>query len=323
MPKHYGRKAYKGIGEKSMKIALVSDIHLLAKTPINRIDNILEDQWKKLEFVFKYCEDSNIELLLQAGDFFDVPRNWDTLHKSILLLSDHYGVQTHSVFGQHDMYMRNSEIVTNRIVLKEFGLIDVVQANHFLYEDSDIQIFGIDFQDDMNVDSIIKSLKLNRNKFHILVIHAGISDAPLYPGHEFSNAGIFLKKYPEFGLILCGDIHKSFTIESKGRYIVNTGCMIRKNKDEYNLTHKPYFCVAEIVDRKIKGIETVYIPHTAKVFDQTEYIDTNSILDDFVSSISTPVLANVNIYTAIHKFIKDNNLDPEVSTILSEVMINE
>lgn len=306
-----------------MKIALISDVHLLGKTPINRIDNILDDQWDKLQFIFDSCMERDIQCVLQAGDLFDVPRNWDTLNKTIKLLSKYNDdIYFGSVSGQHDNYMRNNDTITNKSILKELDLIITPTNDHVLYENDMVKIFGINFEDNLDIADLIDSFEFRPNRIHALVVHAPISDSPAFQGHEFLNATLFLKKHKRFDLILCGDIHKKFKIQLNGRWIVNTGCIIRKNQDEYNQTYSPSFFIWDTAKRTINEIK---IPHkpASKVFNQIETIEAKNTLDDFINSIIIPAEESTDIASAIQKFIKDNNIDPDIANLISEVMSHE
>jgi DNA repair exonuclease SbcCD nuclease subunit len=305
-----------------MKIGLISDLHLLSKTPENRIDNILEKQWVKLSFVLDYCQDNNIQYLLQAGDFFDKPRDWETLYKTIEILSRYNDVSVFCVQGQHDKYMRSDDTVTNLSLLSKLGLITILNPECFIYPN--IKFWGLDFQDGMNINKsiadMVNSNTLSKTDYNILVIHAPITYAPLYPGHEFSQAQAVSRANKDFKVILCGDIHREFLIEAKNRIIANTGPMIRKEHNDYNQSHIPNFL---IVDTNNSHIDRIVIPHNPSKDIFKTIVSTNeTILSEFVSAIQNPVQNDVNIFTSIERFIKDNDIDPEVTKIIMGV-VNE
>lgn len=305
-----------------MKIGLISDLHLLSKTPENRIDNILVDQWVKLSFVLNYCQDNDVHYILQAGDFFDKPRDWETLYRTIEILSRYNDISVLCVQGQHDKYMRSDDSVTNLSLLSQLGLITKLNPNFFLYPN--IRFWGLDFQDGMNINKsiadMINSNTLSKTDYNILVIHAPITYAPLYPGHEFSQAQVISRSNKDFKVILCGDIHREFLIEAKNRIIANTGPMIRKENNDYNQNHTPNFL---ILDTNNNHINRISIPHnTSKHIFKTAVSTNETILSEFVSAIQNPIQNDVNIFTCIERFVKDNDIDPEVTKIIMEV-VNE
>ncbi len=245
----------------------MSDLHLLNRKPDKRSDDILESQWEKLEYILVYCADHD-GVLLQAGDMFDKPRDWNVLDRFISLVQE-CGVDIYSVYGQHDMYQRNTGVVCNMSLLESLGFIKILDKN-LTSINPIVNVYGCSFGEKPE------------NKDGILVIHAPITCASLYPGMEYNDAKAFLKKYNKYQLILCGDIHIPFIYQDiKSRHIVNTGCMIRKTiKDDFD----PRFYV---YDTKEKTIETVYIP--CKPFDEIFHskIDNNTkiILEDFIKEI--------------------------------------
>jgi len=307
-----------------MNIALMSDLHLLSKTPENRCDDILEDQWGKLEFVLKHCKKNGIQHLFQAGDFFDIPRNWETLHRTINLLQKYPSVKIYCVEGQHDKYMRNDEVITNLSLLHRLGFITILKNS---IEFNGIKVHGISFEDGMDIDKAIDAVmeeQYDPDLQNILVIHAPISDAPLFPGHEFSKAKNLLKKHKDLDLILCGDIHKQFMIilPNSERMIVNTGSMVRKERNLYNESHIPSF-YTYMTSTQILTYWKIPCKPFNKAFSKVEKIIESDLLGEFVDAIQHPIADEMDIYKKIERFITENNIDKLVSQWITEVQSNE
>ena len=305
-----------------MKIAMISDMHILSKNPEQRSDNIIEKQWSKLHFILKYCQDHQIQILLQAGDFFDGPRNWDTLQKTIEYVLPYQlsGFKIYSVEGQHDRYMRSNSMITNRTLLNDLGLIKTKDVVRY----KTVNFHGINFEDGMNISETINEhvkqheTLFNEGKTNILIIHAPISDAPLFPGHEFSKAFLLLKKHKEFDVILCGDVHKEFELWDKNRCIINTGSMIRREKNEYNKLHLPLFYIYDTAEKSLKKI---FIPCDAyqDVFQEKETTIESEVLADFINAVKNPVSNEMDVYKKIERFIFDNGIEKEVMDEITEV----
>ena len=68
-----------------MKLILLSDVHLSSKTPIGRLDDYRKTCLRKFEYVLKYAQKLNAQIV-QAGDLFDKPRDWFILLDLIKLL---------------------------------------------------------------------------------------------------------------------------------------------------------------------------------------------------------------------------------------------
>lgn len=314
-----------------MRLILLSDLHLVGKSPAERLDDLTVTQWEKMKFVFDYAQEHKIKYILQAGDFFDVPRHWDLFGTTFDFLKQYPEVQVLSVLGQHDQYMRNTDVTTNRSVLKWLNLIQTpYEDNNGFLTDTGINIYGISFEDDQNIDSAIDKVEAyikkypqsNRKDFRkILMIHAPIGNKPLFPGHEYTHAGKLLRKHPSFDVILCGDIHQEFHVKHENRFILNTGPMLRKENNVHNQYHQPCFYIYDIIPGKIyKKV----IPHApfAEIFSQYKSETVNNILDQFVDIIKKPTVSNCNIYTAIENVLKDNaeTLSSGVKTILTNLI---
>ena len=54
-----------------MNIVFFTDIHLVSKSNINRIDNLPETQKNKLKEIIDVVSDKNIDIALSSGDVFD------------------------------------------------------------------------------------------------------------------------------------------------------------------------------------------------------------------------------------------------------------
>jgi DNA repair exonuclease SbcCD nuclease subunit len=296
-----------------MNFALISDLHLVLKNPEARLDNIVEDQFQKLEFFIQYAKEHDL-IILQAGDFFDGPRSYpllarvaDTLAKSDLKI--------YSVYGQHDQYMRNRDF-TSLDILKRAKLINILSdiPASIEYESLTVDMYGASFG-----EKIPKPLY--PENYNILVVHHSIAMPEADIKTEFSDAKQFFKEQNEYNLILCGDIHRKFSIIKDERYIFNTGPMIRKTAEEYNFSHKPCF-----VHFNLDGtFEWIEIPHREAKFVLTrDHIarekQNENMLDDFILEIGKIETEDTDVVKNMLAFIEQNDLEYEVIQIISDTI---
>ena len=308
-----------------MKFVLLSDLHLSWDNPIVRMDDLREVQFEKLRFVFDWVKRHGEPTILQAGDFFNSPRSWYTLPVVIDLLNEYvyheHSFQIMGIYGQHDTYLysETTRDATNLGVLNKIGLVDISCTRRERSTLDNSAIVGCNYGEEVSSKDL-SFLKNHETK--ILIIHAPISTAPLFPGHEITHADKFLEKHPEFDLILCGDIHRDFIIERKGRFIVNCGSMLRREATEFNFTHKPHFLVYDTEDRTIEKVE---IPHEPAVrVLSREHIEqkeqTETMLEDFIESVGIGDVESVSFTDKLWVFIKENKIEQEIVDILSKVM---
>jgi len=231
-----------------MKLLLLSDVHLSSKTPIGRLDDYRKTCLRKFEYVLKYARKINASVL-QAGDLFDKPRDWFILLDIVQLLKRYNDVRFYTVFGQHDTYMYSIENrdYTSMGVLAYNNLVYILDSTPLGTEHP--LIWGVSFNPDLKIPE--PANKNHKRDPQILVAHATISDQALYPGQAYYSAKKFLQDYKAFDLILCADIHRHFYFSDKGRYLVNTGPMMRKEASHYNFSHEPCFYVYDTETKKL------------------------------------------------------------------------
>ena len=299
-----------------MKLILLSDVHLSSKTPIGRLDDYRKTCLRKFEYVLKYAQKINAQIV-QAGDLFDKPRDWFILLDLIKLLKS-YNRSICCVFGQHDTYMYSIENreYTAMGVLQQNGLVINLNEIPLRLNETDSFLYGINFNPDLTIP------KPKGAGSNILVAHATVSDIALYPGQQFYDAKKFLKDHP-YDLILCADIHRHFYFSDKGRYLVNTGPMMRKEASHYNFSHEPCFYV---YDTETKKLSRGKIPcEPAKKVLSRKHIESSAesdvMLQTFISAVRDDKMeVGANLVDNIHAFLKKNKIDKSICNIIEEVM---
>lgn len=214
------------------KMVCLSDLHLVGSNPISRIDDLVKSQWDKLieVFIFAYQHKADIYL---AGDIFDSSNNYSILNRmaEILFGYKNLGVNVYCVFGQHDMKYRN-EKNTNLEILSNAGLVTVLNSTPL--EGDGIRLYGCGWKSNVPIPS-------EKDSLDILVTHAPISPGAIFHGHNYINIKDFVKENPTYDLIICGDVHRTFMDECNDTVVLNSGPLLRKEANEYNMVHKPGF----------------------------------------------------------------------------------
>ncbi len=104
----------------------------------------------------------------------------------------------------------------------------------------------------------IKGEGITLKKTNILLIHALISDQDSWNGKVKWMSTKWLFKHTKFNVIISGDNHICFSANKKGRWILNSGSMMRKNVDQGS--HKPCFFIVEIINQEIVDVKQIFIP---------------------------------------------------------------
>lgn len=232
------------------KLISLGDIHLIGSNPINRKDNLTDTQWEKIDNVFSSAEDLKADILI-AGDIFDSSNNYSVVNRlaSLLYIYKKKGVNVFGVFGQHDLKYRNPKD-TNFQILVNSGLINLLGSSPIAGEG--FRVFGASWMDNIP--------KPSSDWINLLVIHAPISPSKLFHGHNYTSIKSFVEDNPAYSLIICGDVHRTFMEEHKGVLVMNSGPLVRKEADEYNMIHKPGFFFIDMEDVSIKFREVDHRP---------------------------------------------------------------
>lgn len=301
-----------------MNLVLLSDLHLAYDRPAARLDDVAKTCYRKMDFVLSYAE-SHSATILQGGDFFDKPRSWHLLVPYIRLLDLYKDVPIYCVFGQHDQYFRSRKD-TLLDALSAAGYVTILSKEPVVWGGDaghQVCIYGSGYGEDIPVP-------VGSSDCDILVVHASISDRSLWPGHDYIQAKRFLLRNQNFSIILCGDIHRKFFLESEGRIICNCGPMFRRSVDLWE--HEPGFWV---YDTDTGEAEWVGIPHEpAETVLSRRHIEereeTNKMLEDFIAAM--PLKDEMgqkrgpSFQDNLSRFIKENEVDEGVVKILSEIM---
>lgn len=295
-------------------LILISDLHLLTKKPDARLDDTHQTCLEKLEFIFKFAK-SNNAAIIQAGDFFDRPRDWYLLPEVINLINQ-YEIPIYCVYGQHDTYLYSEETkdATNLGILAKSGLVTILGAERFICDNGD-NLYGVSYG--QPIPSIANPKAVN-----ILAIHAPIAEDTPYHSAEYMDAKKFLDENNGFDVIICGDIHIAFNLDNR---LFNTGCMMRKSGTEYNFFYEPHFYFWNKEEGQINKIMIPCKPATEILTRENIEAKTRNkkMLEEFTTAIksSTGKAKKGNFMENLQAFIKDNpEVNDGVKSILSKVM---
>jgi DNA repair exonuclease SbcCD nuclease subunit len=212
------------------KFVCLSDIHLVPKNPVCRLDDLTEVQWRKLDEVFETATLRNADVII-AGDLHAISNDYEVLARFAAFLLKYQELDTHvwAVYGQHDLKYRNPEN-TNLDILVKSGLINIIPPEGIT--NGGIRICGCGWMDEVPEPDM--------TRINVLVIHAPISPKALFHGHSYIDAWAFMYEHP-FDITICGDVHRTFCEDNDGHVCLNSGPLLRREADEYSFAHKPGF----------------------------------------------------------------------------------
>jgi len=299
-----------------MKIAGISDNHLVWEKPAGRLDDIVKTEWEKMDFIYQYCVDHEIKYLLGAGDMFDIKRSWGLLSVATdFFMKWRLYVETCLVMGQHDTYFHSiTEKSTIFGVLKSSNLIIQLNKNPLSIGSGEIYLYGASWGEPVP--------KVHtKGRVNILVIHAPILTKKLWKDQtEYIDARQFMADHP-FDWILCGDVHQYFHFAETlyNRSICNSGPMLRLEASQLMINHSPGFFVFDTDTRRVDWIQ---IPHKpASEVLTREHLERKAyrkeLLDKFVDSIEGD-FKSVKFEDNFRKYLEQNEVRDGVKQILIE-----
>lgn len=308
-----------------MKIILLSDIHLVVDRPVCRLDkDIVDTEFKKLDFVFNYAFENNIKAILQGGDLFDIKRSWELMPKITSFLSEYKskGINLFCVRGQHDSYyhsMTNNKTMMGTLIS---GRLVTLLNNTSPDNIKGCNVYGASYGEP--VPSPRLATLNNLCDINILVIHKQILMHKLWKKQEdYDYAPDFLTENSDFDLIICGDAHQKFIFSNNKRFIVNTGCMLRLEASDNCINHKPCFATYDTDKKKIEWIEIPHAPASKIISDahllRKKEIDHN--FEEFIEKIKASNGANsLSFGRNLKLFFKRNNTPDHIKAICSEYL---
>ena len=294
-----------------MKFFFLSDLHLVWDNPVARTDNAHATQMLKFKTVLNHVAEER-GMLFVAGDFFDHPRSWYLLPEIIRVLRK-FACPVYSVFGQHDLYMYSeNRRNTNLGILMESGLV------HEIPKDGAPVINGVKVYPMNWGDPVPTKLSPDRN---ILVAHAPIAARAIYPGQQFSPALQFLKDHPEFDVIHVGDIHQRFSFNDGGRWIINTGPILRMEATDDSWAARPGFNVWESETGEMGWVEIPFEkPEKVLTFEHLEKAKrVEEMMTQFTTAIrsGTDVSGGNSFFEILQELMNKEGVGAEVREIIS------
>ena len=198
---------------------VISDLHIRPEAPRCRGENDLDwakHQFDRLAEVAHYAVEHKENVAI-AGDIFHRATNPEwvaNLFLSAFKPVVKAGQLVYIMMGNHDLKHRNSkDDKVSYDILKNVGEYGGIRL--LGYEHHSIVEYG--------TETIVGRDKGDYLFLHVLTFKTD-KDVP-YGVTHYETADSLFKKYPNFKYIVVGDQHNPFHVESKGRHVINCGCL--------------------------------------------------------------------------------------------------
>lgn len=312
-------KTYK---DKSYKVSIVGDVHILERSPRYRKDDYLNSILNKLEYVFQ-----NSDIILFLGDLFDHPTiSYKAFHRFVSLLKTYYvqGKQFYSIVGNHDIQNYN----LSKLKESTLGLIFSIGLIKPLTR---ISINGVIFDGMTLGNKVIEQETFQLNNPSVLLGHYFYNNS-LDPEYSITDDQIVNMNYD---YLFLGHDHKPYVTKSIGKTKLHRGGSICRNTiDDFNFKRVPSFYRFNIKTNSEFNVDfleienslstkDIYIPEVFKTnitkINKEYLTDISTILKSFNKNVNvnsnkiSSILLSLNVpddvYHCIENKYLENNLN--------------
>ncbi len=288
---------------------LTGDWHIRGDIPVCRTDDYLKTQKKKIETILSLSKKYECPILI-AGDVGHRPIWGDRLlNQTIEILQD---ASIITIAGQHDLPHHRVDR------WKEGGLGVLDKSLEYFTVLEEKLIDSVDISDMFNIFPYSYSKKIktkiqtnsDRNiaLCHMMVIKS--QKEKLWHDQVAHSAKWYLRKFPCYDLIVTGDNHQSFAVEYEGRWLVNTGSIMRNTANQ--IDHRPSVYIWYAEDNRV---ERVYLPIENDVISR-EHIEIqeqrDKRIESFVKSLKETEELGLSFEKNIEEFFKTNQTEKQV-----------
>lgn len=301
-----------------MKILCCGDQHWTTKSPKNRKDDYFQTVLDKLRQEVAIAKKESCQCMLFPGDLFDSFRENHLLVQEVMKILQQFTWPIIAVAGQHDQQFHNSDLKGTPLHTLETARLLMIAGSEPICLTNGVAVYGSSWK--CEIPEITTPERLN-----ILVLHKMIVDEKLWAqqeGHTWANHFLISSGYD---LIVSGDNHHGFTTSKGKKHLINMGSMMRSTIAQ--IDHVPAVSMYDtdlrqfkVIPLNIKPIEDVM--QLEKVEKEKER---NEKLDAFVASLKGESLElshkmKLDFRNALNDYIEENNIDADVSAILTDCM---
>lgn len=284
---------------------LTSDWHLREDTPVCRLDNFEEEQWRKVLFVSDLQAKYDCDVI-HAGDLFN---HWKPTPYLLSKTIEHLPNRFWSIYGNHDLPQNTLDLV------EKCGLYTLIASKQVQALWGGLN-WGESLEDFEKPDEMYIPVANRR----VLIWHVMTYTGRVWPGCEDIPAHKLLNKYPFYDLILTGHNHKSFVVERGRRLLVNPGSLTRQDADQEDYEPCVYLYYADT-----NTVERVPIPIEQGVITR-EHIERKEQRDNrieaFVSRLNDDFETSISFEDNLEKLMQSSNVRTSVKQLVYKAIDN-
>ena len=304
-----------------MKLLFVGDLHLRGQNPRNRRGSYYDDCFAKLSEIKDLSVLYNAPVV-HTGDLFDSPMVSYSVFGALADYLSGFSPVWFAVPGNHDLIAHNLDKVS-RTPFGALTKLGYVQADKVI--GTSYEIRGVGFDPTLDRDLHEYKVTFLTDKCRVLVVHGMLlPQRPVFDKYSYVED---VAEVTQADVVLSGHYHSAFITEAKGKKFINPGAVMRINASEEEIKRMPHVVLFDTDNGKTEILPLKVAKPGDEVLDRSAIVlnnDRDAHMQEFLLSLDyTSESRFLNMQEIMEKIIKDEKLDPNITTIamnkLSEV----
>ena len=212
-----------------MEILVVGDSHLTGRNPIARLDDLVEVQFDKWEYIVELANENDVPIV-HTGDIFNVAVIANSLLTRFGEILSRLHNPLYFVWGNHDLQYHSFDMWDRTSLGVLWANNGKVKHISEFWEDYKVWWAWLDWGSD--------EIQWHGSPPELFLAHKAVvnnkqtgSNSWILEDENFCLPITEVK--PEFRLILCGHWHKHYRFKYKNTRIINPGPMLRRTVEEW------------------------------------------------------------------------------------------
>lgn len=282
-----------------IKLLVCSDFHLRDDNSENRIDDMYEVQFTKVQQVLDIFYAQKCEYILHAGDMFDYWKSSYKLTNRLLGMLPDYKILL--AIGNHDVQAYSLD------TLPYTSLGSLIASNKCILKDhSKLPITFIDTRLNFNIADY------TTNKNPIIVSHDMISPTQLL---KADGTKLFEHTYYKeldgcADVIISGHLHRQFIIQGEKTLFINPGPLLRTSVTD---TFEPHVVILTYDNDQLIGKPKYeVIPLKVKPYKEVFKKDDKKAERIEIPKFDIDTIEEQDLVSKLRKYGNENSYDPEI-----------
>lgn len=268
-----------------MLIIGIGDSHITGKSPVARLDNLVEVQFIKWKEVVQIANNYNCPVI-STGDIFNVPVIANSILTQFGTILEDLRQPLYFVWGNHDLMYHSMD------------MYDRTSLGMLWHNNTKIRHIS-EFYKDYNImwDYIDWGQPLVKGNLQLLLSHQAIIHHRMIGGKnswilkdpEFAR--LMDKELEQYSIIICGHWHRRYNFKHKNTLIFNPGPLTRRTIED---KEEPQIQLINLETRlskqiKLKSVKPTELVITDKHIEDKVHKSINDITD-FINNLKSKKL---------------------------------